>query len=241
MHPLLKLSARRPDSFAQKSLGTLDSFVPFRGRHPALPRHGSRKFAQTPVQMQKSALPWTSPLRLLYYLDSHEAVRPQARTGWTEASGTWHRHLGIARRLGFGGLWPAIPHPGRARLAEEREDPVSVVAGSGGSVIAARRPAAQGIPASASLVRIQRMGKTWKSETVMSLAAAGSLTVDHAGLLLYRSADEGWNELRLENVVRWRPGTQLPVKKNPLPDGKMPSAGPVRVLRDRFGCVWIGR
>ena len=117
---------------------------------------------------------------------------------------------------------------------------VSVVTASPEVVIAAMGPAGQGIPASASLVRIQRMGKTWKSETVMSLAAAGSLTVDHAGLLLYRSADEGWNELRLENVVRWRPGTQLPVKQNPLPDGKMPSAGPVRVLRDRFGCVWIG-
>jgi hypothetical protein len=30
------------------------------------------------------------------------------------------------------------------------------------------------------------------------------------------------------------------VKLHPVPDTKMPGAGPMRVLADRFGCVWIG-
>ncbi len=40
--------------------------------------------------------------------------------------------------------------------------------------------------------------------------------------------------------MRWHPGTTLPVRHNRFPGAVAPEAGPVRVLRDRFGCVWIG-
>jgi tRNA A-37 threonylcarbamoyl transferase component Bud32 len=117
---------------------------------------------------------------------------------------------------------------------------VSVTAATPDVVVAAMGPLGRGIPTTASLVRIQRMGTTWKTETVMNLDAPGPLTLDHAGWLLYSWPAEGWSEVRLDDVVRWRPWTSLSVQRFPVPAATGPGAGPIRVLRDRFGCVWIG-
>ena len=117
---------------------------------------------------------------------------------------------------------------------------VSINAATPDLVVAALGPPGRGIPDNASLVRIQRTGNKWKTETVMSLDSPGPLTLDHAGFLLYAWPDKGWNELRLQDVVQWRSGPRLPVKHNPVPLSKVPGAGRLEVLRDVFGCVWIG-
>ena len=115
---------------------------------------------------------------------------------------------------------------------------VSIIAATPGLVVAAMGPVGKGIPTDASLVRIQRTGGTWKANTVMSMDSPGPLAPDHGGLLLYPWIEGGWNEIRLVDVVRWQPGTPLPVTHHPVPGGSW--AGPMKVLRDRFGCVWMG-
>ena len=117
---------------------------------------------------------------------------------------------------------------------------VSVTVATPDLVVAATSPLGKGLPTNASLVRIERVGKTWKTERVMSLDSPGPLTLDHTGQLLYIWPAMGWNELRLEDVVRWHPGTQLQVQHHPIPASKMVQSGPFQVLRDRFGCVWVG-
>jgi tRNA A-37 threonylcarbamoyl transferase component Bud32 len=118
---------------------------------------------------------------------------------------------------------------------------VSVTAATPEVIVAAMGPLGRGVPVNASLVIIQRRGNSWKTETVMSLNSPGPLTLDHAGRLLYVDlAAGGWNELRLADITRWRTGTQLSVKHNLVPGDNGLGAGPSKVLRDRFGCVWIG-
>jgi tRNA A-37 threonylcarbamoyl transferase component Bud32 len=117
---------------------------------------------------------------------------------------------------------------------------VSVIPLGPGIVVASIGPAGRGVPENPSLVRIERTGKSWTTATVISLDSPGLLTLDRGGSLLYAWPDKGWNEIRLEDVIRWHPGEQLPVKQNPVPAEIVPGAGPIRVLRDRSGCVWIG-
>jgi hypothetical protein len=119
---------------------------------------------------------------------------------------------------------------------------VSVVAVSPDLVLAAVGPMGKGVPATASLVRASRKGDSWKTETIMDLDSASPLTLDHAGMVLYPWPKQGWNELRLEDIVRWRQGEKLVVTHHPIAgrQATAPAAGPMRVQRDRFGCVWLG-
>jgi ligand-binding sensor domain-containing protein/tRNA A-37 threonylcarbamoyl transferase component Bud32 len=119
---------------------------------------------------------------------------------------------------------------------------VSVVAVSPDLVLAAVGPMGKGVPATASLVRASRKGDSWKTETIMDLDSASPLTLDHAGMVLYPWPKQGWNELRLEDIVRWRQGEKLVVTHHPISgrQATAPAAGPMRVQRDRFGCVWLG-
>ncbi len=118
---------------------------------------------------------------------------------------------------------------------------VSVTPASPDVIVAAIGPAGLGIPTNADLVRISRVGKQWKTEKLTSLDASGPLTPDRSGSLLY-VATGGWKEIRLEDAVRWRPGAQLPIQFHAVAgwSPNTPVAGPVRILRDRFGCVWVG-
>ncbi len=116
----------------------------------------------------------------------------------------------------------------------------SVIAATPEVVVAAMGPPGRGIPVNASLIRIQRSGNAWKTETMMSLDAPGPLTLDHAGMLLYVWPEKGWNEVPLKSLVSWHPGAQLSIKHIPLPDNETVGAGGMRAMRDRFGCVWIG-
>jgi tRNA A-37 threonylcarbamoyl transferase component Bud32/ligand-binding sensor domain-containing protein len=102
------------------------------------------------------------------------------------------------------------------------------------AVAALGRP---GLPATA-LLRFQRTGDEWKAETVTTLDARGTLTLDSSGSLLYPGPGRAWSEVRVEDMIRWRPGAALAAIRHPIPN--FPDNGPVKVMRDRFGCVWFG-
>lgn len=116
---------------------------------------------------------------------------------------------------------------------------VSVIAATPEVVLAAMGPAGAGVPLSTSLVRIRRDGPKWSTETIQSLESPGPLTLDHQGMLLFPGPVSGWSEIRLDEAAKWRPGTRLASQRHPY-DDTAPDAGPRRVMRDRFGCVWYG-
>jgi len=114
---------------------------------------------------------------------------------------------------------------------------ISVIAPTPNVAIAAVGPLGRGVPITTSaLMRIERIGKTWKSETVMDLRSPGPLTLAHDGQILYPCLEKGWHELRLEDVIRWRPPGRLAVSDHAV--WSLPAAGPVRILRDSNGCMW---
>jgi len=115
---------------------------------------------------------------------------------------------------------------------------VSVIAVATDMALAAIGPFGQGLPGNASLFRIQRTGDRWKTEAVMSLGSSGPITRDSSGMILYPLPGEGWAEVRLDDVVHWRPGVRIPVIRHSIPG--FPDNGDLKVMRDRFGCVWAG-
>jgi ligand-binding sensor domain-containing protein len=115
---------------------------------------------------------------------------------------------------------------------------VSVIPATPDIAVAAMGPLGRGAPDNASLFRIQRTGEGWRTEMVMRLDSPGPLTLDRSGMLLYPILGKGWNEVRLDDVVRWRPGAQLPVTRHP--HASFPGNGSMKVMRDHSGCVWVG-
>jgi tRNA A-37 threonylcarbamoyl transferase component Bud32 len=114
----------------------------------------------------------------------------------------------------------------------------SVIAATEDIAVAAIGSLGRDYQTSASLVRFQRTGHGWVKETVMSLDSPGPLTLDPSGMLLYPVPGKGWREIRLADVVRWRPGSKVPVIWHPV--ARFPGNGPIKVLRDHTGCVWVG-
>ena len=115
---------------------------------------------------------------------------------------------------------------------------VSVIAPAADLAVAAVGPPGLGIGDRTSLVRMQRTGGAWKTETIMDLDSPGPLTLDRAGWLLYPLPARGWAEIRLEDVARWRAGTQLPVTQHRVANSA--GNGGMKVMRDHAGCLWSG-
>lgn len=144
-----------------------------------------------------------------------------------------------------GGIWIAA-ETGLYRFWNARVERVlegvaiSVVPADSDTVVAAMGPPGRGTPQSTSLVRIRRSGASWKGEAVVHLDSPGPLTLDHSGHLLCPWQAGGWYELRLDDVLRWKPSESLAAKQNRFSESKEGLAGPVRILRDRFGCLWVG-
>ncbi len=118
---------------------------------------------------------------------------------------------------------------------------VSVIPATPDVVVAAMGPLSQVVPAQAALVRIERAGANWKTETVMSLESAGPLTLDHFGKLLYPYTSEQaqqWTDIPLEDVLQWRPGVKITGSNHGPRD--FPFNGQWNFMRDRFGCLWSG-
>jgi hypothetical protein len=115
---------------------------------------------------------------------------------------------------------------------------VSVVPARPGLVLAATGPPGHGIPSNASLVRIQGNGDVWRAEAVASLEAPGPFSIDPSGIILYGVPSRGWNEIRVDDVVNWRPGATLPMTRHLVPN--TPGNGVITVRRDHKGCLWFG-
>ena len=115
---------------------------------------------------------------------------------------------------------------------------VSVIGVTAKLAVAAMGPAGLGIPRNATLYRIQRVGDKWQAEAVMTLNSSGPLTLDPSGILLYPGSGKAWTEIRVDDVVRWRPGSALAVIRHP--GAAFPDNGPVKVMRDHSGCLWVG-
>jgi tRNA A-37 threonylcarbamoyl transferase component Bud32/sugar lactone lactonase YvrE len=115
---------------------------------------------------------------------------------------------------------------------------VSVIAPTADLAVAAVGPPGLGLGGDTLLVRMQRTGGAWKTETIMDLESPGPLTLDQGGWLLYPWPAKGWVEIRLEDVARWRAGTQLPVAQHRVANSA--GNGGMKVMRDHAGCLWSG-
>ena len=116
---------------------------------------------------------------------------------------------------------------------------VSVIGLKPDMAIALVGPAGRGTPMfSAALMRMRQVQGKWVTQTVMDLDSGGALTRDHNGMLLYPRRGAGWGELRLDQIMNWRPGVAIQVIQHPL--AGYPTSGKLKVIRDRAGCVWEG-
>lgn len=115
----------------------------------------------------------------------------------------------------------------------------SVIAVNRDLALAAESPIGSSSSHNKNLVRIRHEGGVWRTETVLDLHSPGPLTADGAGALLYPGTLSQWDEIRLEDALRWRAGTSVAVRRYGPPGGP-PVNGDWRVLRDRDGCFWVG-
>jgi tRNA A-37 threonylcarbamoyl transferase component Bud32/ligand-binding sensor domain-containing protein len=106
------------------------------------------------------------------------------------------------------------------------------------TVVVAMGKVGTGVLDNKKLIRIRRANDKWETEALIDLNSAGPLTLDSKGMILYPWPDRGWYELRREDVVRWMPGTELPVIRHDR--GRAPGNGGIGYLRDRAGCLWMG-
>lgn len=87
------------------------------------------------------------------------------------------------------------------------------------------------VGAGSAFFRLRRANGAWQAEELAGWRTGRALTRDHAGAIL-TPCDGGWCEWSAGAILDWRPGDR---------DRSVfhPSAGWLRVLRDRFGCVWF--
>ncbi len=142
-----------------------------------------------------------------------------------------------------GAMWIAA-ETGAYRFAAGRVEElakgvaVSVIPASADIAVAAMGPSGRGLPGKTSLVRIWRAGRAWKSETILPLDSPGPLSLDASGMLLYPISGKGWSEIRLADVVAWKPGGAVRPLFHPI--APFPDNGYMSVMRDHAGCLWMG-
>jgi tRNA A-37 threonylcarbamoyl transferase component Bud32/ligand-binding sensor domain-containing protein len=113
----------------------------------------------------------------------------------------------------------------------------SVISATPDVAIAAVGRTASDLSGGASLIRIQRRGSSWFDETIPSIQPHSSLTLDRSGMVLSQVTNNEWQEFKLQDVVRWKPGTLVSVTRHGSHDGGALN-GPWQKLRDSSGCVW---
>ena len=116
---------------------------------------------------------------------------------------------------------------------------VSIIAAEPDVIVATVGPPGRGIPLQTSLVRIQRSGKRWETQTLAHLDSPGPLTLDRSGMLLFPWPRQGWNEILLADVLTWRPGMQIAIRHHVARRGA-PGISRLKILRDSTGCIWSG-
>src|SRR5271165_6184717 len=105
--------------------------------------------------------------------------------------------------------------------------------------IAAMGPLGKGVPAKRTLCRIQRVGKGWKTQAVMTLDSPGCVGLEDGKTIAYPGPGKGWSELRLADVLRWQAGDPAPTPiRHPAP---LVAGNPdIWIALDPFGCLWMG-
>jgi ligand-binding sensor domain-containing protein/tRNA A-37 threonylcarbamoyl transferase component Bud32 len=88
-----------------------------------------------------------------------------------------------------------------------------------------------------SLDRVERINGKWRSDHLINLDSAGPLTRDPTGMILYPRPGKGWGEIRMSDLLHPRPGAAIPITQEAV---RGFPGGPLKILRDRFGCVWEG-
>jgi tRNA A-37 threonylcarbamoyl transferase component Bud32/ligand-binding sensor domain-containing protein len=142
-----------------------------------------------------------------------------------------------------GAIWIASER-GVFRFADGHVDQIAsgvatdVIPVSADLILAAIGPLGRGAPQEAHLLRIRRVAGRWIPEDVRDLHSPGRLTLDHAGNLLYPILSQGFDEVKVRDVATWKPGSPIAVQHHTF--GRFPGNGPIKVLRGRTGCVWLG-
>ena len=126
---------------------------------------------------------------------------------------------------------------GRAERVAEGEA-VNVIPVSPDLVLAAVGEPGRGTPETLSLLRIRHAAGRWIPETVAGLGSPGPVSLDRSGALLYPVPAKGFDEIRLADVIAWRPQSRLPISHHLI--ARFPSNGPLKAMRDRAGCLWLG-
>ena len=111
-------------------------------------------------------------------------------------------------------------------------DGLSIVSIAPGVMLGSFGSEIQGRPRYGDLYRFREVGGSWKAELLMK-DVVDHLNVDHAGNLLF-PCPGGWCEIDHQAAISWQPQAgAIPVTKH--------SGSPFieRVLRDKFGCVWL--
>ena len=130
------------------------------------------------------------------------------------------------------------------RFAKGRTEPVaegeavSVIPVSAEMVLAAVGEAGRGLPSTTRLLRIRHVEGRWTADVVTGLDSPGPVTMDRSGTLLYAVPAKGFDEIRVADVIAWRPRSRLPISHHVI--ARFPSNGPLKVMRDRAGCLWLG-
>ena len=111
-------------------------------------------------------------------------------------------------------------------------DGLSVAAVAPGLMLAATGTELDGRPTYGDLVLFRKSGQRWTSSPILR-GQADHLSIDHQGNLLF-PCPGGWCEIAAQQLRGWQnPSSPLEVQRhlgNPMIE---------RVLRDKFGCVWM--
>ena len=207
--------------------------------YPFLPVSGTPHGIYTIFQDSHSAL-WLGTIDDAYRFDGVHSysLRPygfpkETPDGFTEDSdgGIWIATQGsdFQGGTGHGGLY--LYQAGRVvKIASG--DAMSVIALAPGFMLATMGMELNGKPSYGDITLFRKSKDGWTAETVFS-KLAGHFTVDHQGSVLF-PCPVGWCELSRQQLIDWR-GSQSPL------DLQRHSASPMieKVLRDRFGCVWM--
>jgi len=221
------------------ALIAMSARISFAQRYPFLPVPGAPHGIYTIWQDSESGM-WLGTIDDVvrfdgqhYYSLRQFGFPKEIPNGFAEDSdgGIWIATQGadVGGGTGRGGIYRY--QAGRV----EREftgDGLAVVSVAPGLMLAAAGTEADGKPTYGDLVLFRKSGRGWTSSPVLR-SEADHLSIDHQGNLLF-PCPGGWCEIAGQQLRGWQNATSpVSVQRhlgNPMIE---------RVLRDKFGCVWM--
>ena len=221
------------------ALTAMSARIAFAQRYPFLPVPGAPHGIYSLWQDSKSGM-WLGTIddAVLFDGQHYYSLRQygfpkEIPNGFAEDSdgGIWIATQGsdAAGGTGRGGLYRY--QAGRV----EREftgDGLSVVSLGPGLMLAAIGTEVDGKPSYGDLVLFRKSRWGWASSPMLQ-GQADHLSIDHQGNLLF-PCPGGWCELAAQQLLGWQ-NTSSPLSVQRHPGNPMIE----RVLRDKFGCVWM--